>query len=85
MNFPEPKSLRVKVELALSNYATKAELKNASSVDTSKFAKKVDLAGLKCNVDKLDIDKLENVPTNLGNLKTKVEKLDVDKLVPAIN
>ena len=43
--FPEPKSLRerVKVELDLSNYATKADLKTATGVDTSKFAKKVDL------------------------------------------
>ena len=35
--FPEPKSLggRVKVKLDLSNYATKADLKNAT--DTDKF------------------------------------------------
>ena len=59
--FPEPKSLgdRVKVELDLSNYATKADLKNATSVDTSKFAKKIDSADLKSNFDKLDIDKLK--------------------------
>ena len=44
--------------------------------------KKVDLANLKSNVDKLDTDKLENVPTHLSNLKSKVHKLDVDKLVP---
>ena len=64
--FPEPKSLvgRVKVELDLSNYATKTDLKNATGADTSKFDKKVDLANLKSNVDKLDIDKLKNVPTN---------------------
>ena len=41
----------------------------------------VDLAGLKFNVNKLDIDKLENVPTHLSNLKSKTEKLDIDKLV----
>ena len=83
--FPEPKSLggKVKVELDLSNYATKTDLKNATGIDTSSFAKKVDLANLKSNVDKLDIDKLKNVPTNLSNLKSKVDKLDVDKLVPA--
>ena len=64
--FPEPKYLgeTVKVELDLSNCATKADLKNAAGVDTWKFAKKVDLASLKSNVDKLDIDKLKNVPTN---------------------
>ena len=44
--------------------------------------KKVDLASLKSNVDKLDIDKLKNAPTNLNNLKSKVDKLDADKLVP---
>ena len=82
--FPEPKCSRgrMKAELDLSDYATKADLKNATGVDTSKFAKKVDLASLKSNVDKLDIDKLKNVPTNLNNLKSKVDKLDVDKLVP---
>ena len=57
--FPKPKSLggKVKVELDLSNYATKADLKNATGVDTSKFAKKADLASLKSEVDKLDIYK----------------------------
>ena len=43
------------------------------------FAIKVDLANLKFNVDKLDVDKLEKFPTNLKNLKSKVDKLDVDK------
>ena len=54
-NFPEPKSLggRVKVELDLSNYATKADLKNATDVDRSKFVKKVDLASLKVQSCKL--------------------------------
>ena len=66
----------------MSNYATKADLKNATSVDTSKFAKKVDLASLKYSLDKLDIDKLKNIPINLINLKSKVDKLDVDELVP---
>ena len=42
----------------------------------------VDLASLKSNVDKLDIDKLKKVPTNLSNLKSKVSKLDIDKFVP---
>ena len=38
--------------------------------------KKVNLANLKSIVDKLDIDKLKNVPTNLSNLKSKVDKVD---------
>ena len=82
--FLEPKSLgkRVKVELEMSNYATKIELKNVTGFDMSKVAKKIDVANLKYNVDKLDIDKLKNIPTNASNLQTKVHKLDVDKLVP---
>ena len=68
--FSRPKSLgeRVKVELDLSNYATKADTKNATGVDKSKFAKKVDLASLKSNVDRLGIDKLQNVPSGLSIL-----------------
>ena len=59
--FLELKSVggRVKGELDLSNYVTKGDLKNVAGVDTSKFAKKVDLGSLKSNVDKLDIDKLK--------------------------
>ena len=73
--FPEPKSLgrRVKVQLDLCNYAIKSDLKNSTGVDTLKFSKKVDLASLKSNVDKLDIDKWKNVPNNLNNLKSKVD------------
>ena len=74
----------MKVELDLSNYAIKTDLKNATGIDTSSFAKKVDLASLKSSVDKLDIDKLKNVPTNLSDLKSKVDKLDVDKLLPVV-
>ena len=81
--FPEPRSLgKVKVEVDLSNYATKTESKNATGIDTSSFTKKIDLANLNSIVEKLDIDKLKNVPTNLTNLKSKVDKLDVDKLIP---
>ena len=56
--FLKPKSSRgrVKVELDLSNYATKADLKNATVVDTSTFAKNVDSTNLKSDVAKLDID-----------------------------
>ena len=83
--FEEPESLgeRMKAELDLSNYATKADVKNARGVDTSKFAKRVDLASLKSNIEKLDIDKLKNGSTNLSNFESKVDKLDADKLVSA--
>ena len=61
--FPEPNSSerKSKAEWGLFNYARKADLENETGVDTSEFAKKIDLAGLKFNVDKLDIDKLKNV------------------------
>ena len=72
----------MKVELDLSNYVTKADLNNATGVDTSKFPKTVDLASLKSEIDKLYIDKLEKVPTGWIRLKSKLEELDVDKLVP---
>ena len=72
--FLKPNSLgaHVKFELDLSDDATKTDLKNAAGVDTSSFAKKFDLAKLKSGVDKLDFDKLKNIPTNLSNLKSKV-------------
>ena len=65
---PRPLGKNVKVELDLSNYATKANLKNVTSVDTSKFAEKVDSANLKSEIDKLDIDKLGITPVDLGKL-----------------
>ena len=62
----------VKVQLNLSNYATKSDLRNARDVDTLYFAKKTDLADLKSDVDKLDIDKLRNRPSNLSRLQDKL-------------
>ena len=55
-------------------------------VDTSSFALKTNLASLKTEVDKLDIDKLAQVPVDLSKLsdvvKNDVVKKDVyDKLV----
>ena len=66
--FPKPKFLggNVKADLDLSNYVTKSDLRNAAGVDTSKFAKKVDLAKLKPEIHKLDIGKLETVPVELS-------------------
>ena len=65
--------LNVKVELDLSNYATKADLKNAAGVDTFEFAKKVDLASLKSEIDKLDIGKLETTSVDLSKLSDAVK------------
>ena len=56
---PKPWGGRVKVELDLYKYSTKADLNNVTGVNTSDFAKKTDLANLKSDVDKLDIDKLK--------------------------
>ena len=86
-NFPkpyEPYGGDINVKMDLSNFATKADLKNMTGVDTSKFVKQVDLASLKSNVEILDIDKLRNVSTDLINLKSKLDKLDIDKLAPAL-
>ena len=60
---------QTKVELDLPNYATKSDLKSATDIDTSKFAKKTDLAGPKSHVDKLDIDKSETTPIDLSKLR----------------
>ena len=83
--FPKPKFLEgnVQVELDLCNCATKADLKNAAGIDTSKFAIKVDLTSLKSENDKTDIGKLEKIPTDVNSLRNKVNKLDVDELNPA--
>ena len=73
--FPESKSSggKVKVELDLLNYATKAYLKNAAGVDALKFAKIIDLTCLKSNVDKLDADKLKDVTSNLTSKKQVIK------------
>ena len=55
----------VKVQLDLSNYATKEDLKNATGVDTLKFAEKIELASLKSEINNLDIGKLETTPVDL--------------------
>ena len=70
----------INVKADLSNYVTKTDVKNITHVDTSSFALKTNLANLKIEVDKLDIDKLKSLPNNLNNLKTEVDKLDIDKL-----
>ena len=68
---------KVKVVLDLPYYSTKKELDHASGVDTSDLTAKKDFTALKAEVDKLDINKLMNVPTSLNNVKTKVDDLGV--------
>ena len=66
------------VKVDLSNYATKADIKNISHVDTSGFELETNLASLKTEVGKLDIDKLVAVPVDLSKLCDEV-KNDVVK------
>ena len=90
--FPKPKPVKKieKVELDLSNYATKTDLKNAATVETSKFPKTFDLASLKSEINKLVIGKLESTPVDLSKLshivKNEVVKEDMhDELVKRVN
>ena len=77
----EPFGGDINVKGDLSNYATTADIKNISHVDTSRFALKTNLASLKTEVDKLDIDKLAPVPVDSskisGVVKNNVVKKDV--------
>ena len=66
-------SSNVKVELDLTNYAIKTDLKNITHVDVSSFASKTYLAALKTEVDKIDVDKLKTAPTDLAKLTNAVE------------
>ena len=73
--FPKPYetfSGDIKVKVDLSNYATKTDVKNISHVDTSSFALKTNLANLKTEVDKLDIDKLKPLPDDVSKLSNVV-------------
>ena len=82
--FPKPfRSFRrnINVKVDLSNYATKADIKNISHVDTSSFALKTNLANLKTEVDKLDIDKLVSVPVDLSKLSDVVKMMLLKRLI----
>ena len=71
----------IKVEVDLSNYATKTDIKSISHVDTSSFALKTNLANLKTEVNKLDVDKLVAVPTDLTR-STPLTTLVVTLILP---
>ena len=80
----------INVKADLSDYATKTDLKNVTHIDTSSFALKKNLASLKTEVDKLDIDRLVPVPFDLSKLgdvvKNDVVKRAVyDKLAAKVN
>ena len=63
----------IKVELDLSNYATKKDIKDITHIDASGFASKANLAALKTEVDKVDTDKLKTVPDDLAKLRNVVK------------
>ena len=66
-------SNNIKVELDLTNYATKTGLKNIIHTDVSSFASKTNLSALKTEVDKIDADKLKTVPDDLAKLSNVVQ------------
>ena len=72
-------SNNVKVELDLTNYTTKTDLKNITHVDVISFASKTNLAALKTEVDKMDTDKLKTAPTDLAKLTNAIENNVVKK------
>ena len=90
--FPKPSNHKenIEVEIDLSNYATKKDINGITHVDTSDFALKTNLASIKTEVDKLDVDKLVTVPVDLSKL-SNVVKIDVvkknvyDQLVTNVN
>ena len=90
--FPTPSRHKenIKVEIDLSNYATKKDINDITHVDFSNFALKTNLSSLKTKVDKLDIDKLATVPVDLSKLSNvvkndAVKKAVYDKLVAKVN
>ena len=91
--FPKPYKPfggNVRVELYLSSYAPKLELKEATGTDTSNFALKSNLVSLKTGVDKIDVDKLKIAPVDLSKLSDvvkndAVKKALYDKLVTKVN
>ena len=90
--FPPYRSsgINIKVELDLRNYATKTDLKNVTHVDFSSYALKTNLASLKTEVDKIDVDKLKTVPVDLAKLgdivkNDVVKKTEYNKLVTKVD
>ena len=73
-------SNNIKVELDLTNYATKTDLKNITHTDVSSFASKTNLSALKTEVDKIDVDKLKTVPDDLAKLSNVVKNAVIKKI-----
>ena len=86
----EPFGRDINVTVDLSNYATKDDIKNITHVYTSSFSLKTNLPNLKSEVDKLDVDKLKPIPTDLSKLSDVVKndvvkKTDYNKLVTKVD
>ena len=82
--FPKPprnNRENIKIKVDLSNYATEGDIKDITHVDTSGFALKTNLANLKTEDDKVDIDKLVPVPLYLSKLNDVVKNEVVKKTV----
>ena len=75
---PSGSTNKIKVELDLANYAAKDDVKNITHVDVSSYATKTNLAALKREVDKIDVDKLKTTPSDSAKLSSLV-KNDVVK------
>ena len=76
----EPFAGDINVKVDLSNYATKPDFKNVTGVDTSNLALKSNLAKLKDEIDKIDVDKVTPVPAGLSKLSNVVNNEVVEKL-----
>ena len=90
--FPKPSSHKenIKVKIDLTNHATKKDINDITHVDTSNFALETNLANLKTELDKLDIDKLVPIPNDLSKLSNVVKndvvkKTVYDKLIAKVN
>ena len=91
--FPKPYETfgrYINVRVDLSNYATKTDLRNVTHVDVRSFALKSNLASLKTEVDKLDIDELATIPVDLSKLSDVVKndvvkKTEYNKLVTKVD
>ena len=91
--FPKPCNHfvgNVKAELDLSSHATKTDSKKATRIDTPNLALKSNLPKLKAEVDKIDVDKLKPIPTDLRKLSNVIDdevvkRIAYDKLAAKVN
>ena len=86
----EPFGGNINIKVDLSNYATKTDLKNISHIDVSNFVLKSNLANLKTEVDKIDVEKLKTVSVDLAKLSNVVKnnvvkKYEYNRLVSKLN